>query len=234
MKKLATVLALTAVMANLGLATVFAQAVGSTGTQVIGCNANGGLTFDATRSLGFYSRSSNFNSETDANLENPLNVDNNPVYSKLTVSDTRGYDAAASTCGNGFTVSVQSTGLSRTTADGLFNINLATGTFGNSDLAEDQTYATSSPDTLIGSVVSTASSSDAPIATAVDLLDATEAFYGDVQLTLNSSNADNTVGSPNDATVLKAQHDNIEKDGSPYSGPIPTGSYTGTITFTLA
>lgn len=210
MKKLATILALTGVVANLGFATVFAD--DATGTQVIGCNEGGGLSLSAPANLGFYGRSTNFYQGSDAPLEG---------LSSLTLTDTRGYGA----CGAGASLTVQSDGL----VSGTYTINLATGTFGNTDLTEDSVITASSPDTLIGVVVdTTVASVNTAIAGGVELISSTEAFYGDVTLALNTGNADSQ-----NNTVLKAQHDNLENGGTSYAGPIPTGSYTGDITFTV-
>lgn len=225
MKKLATILALTGVVANLGFATVFAD--DATGTQDIGCNGGAGPSLSAPANLGFYGRSTQFTNELDANLENP-----SLAPSLVTVTDLRGYDVAAGDCGAGFSLAVQSDGL----VQGNYTIHLGTGSFDNSDLSEDTTVSTSFPDTLIGPVVTTTIASvDQEIAGGgVELMSATEAFYGDVTLALNSSDADNTTGALNNNTVLKARHDKLEDAGGAYAGPIPAGSYIGTITFTLS
>ncbi len=223
MKKLATILALTGVVANLGFATTFAEV--STGSQTIECNSFGNYSLIAPADLGFYQRTTNFYNETSAPLETSVG----PGAPILVVTDTRGYDSTAADCGAGFTLSVQSNGL----AFGDYNINLGTGSFNNTDLSEDVGGITeSSPETLIGAaaLVNTISeSTNQPIETSVTLMTSSEAFYGDVTFALNTGNADNQ-----NSTVLKALHDKLEDVNGAYVGPIPAGDYTGDITFTLA
>lgn len=239
MKKLATILALTAVVANLGLATVFAA---NNASQVIGCTA-GAVTLDAPLSVSFFARNTNFVDQTDSNVDGST-----PQY--VTVTDLRGYDPGAGaleTCGAGKVVTINSgaTDLTKVLADPnmAFKIPLYTGTMSNTDnLTEDDiTYPTSSPVTLVGDVVNvtTASNQIALANSGLQIFSATEAFYGVAKLRLNLATTDSTVSDA--GVVLKAAHNHLENSTnystlatfSPYAGALASGIYNGVVTISM-
>lgn len=205
MKKLATILALTGVVANLGVASlVFAQ---TSGSQTIGCNAAGSTSIAATNSVTFDSRTTNFYLETDAPLgiDFPLMVD---------VTDTRGYDpavdadceppAAPDTVEDPFTLQIQSAGL--TSGSTTLSLELGTALTG----ADLSCLTTCAPSTL-GDVATTAGTADTGISTAQDLVTFDETFSGTIRTEMQTT----------DLEVVAP------------AGPIATGTYTGTITFSL-
>jgi hypothetical protein len=237
-KKLVAILALTGAIANLGLATAFAA--DSAGSQTIGCDAGGDKVLTAPATVTFEGKSTNFHNEVDASA--------NLVASQgslIKVTDTRGYDATAGNCGAGFTLSVASNGLQLYDVDGSdFDIQLGLGA-ASAAWAEDLDTAVSSPATLLANVATVADASDhSLITTSKDLITSSEAFTGDVSLELSNAvlNAvgDNTVvgnASPvsfGKRTAVTPDPELTPFDAWDYTAAIPTGSYTGTITFTMA
>jgi hypothetical protein len=263
MKKLASILALTAIVANLGLATALAAGTPATGSQAITCGG-GGLSFQSIPpKLQFTGKTVVFASgTTDAYVSAALASNGDPYVpgAVLDVQDTRGYDPADNTdastggttgmCAAGLTVAEQSTntdgshGMEFTADSHTFVIPLWTGAIDDSALtAEDTTVAHSSPDAIRGTVAGggtdnivnvTTDSASTAISSDIQLIKSVESFYGDFTLNLNTLNHQ----------VLVARHDYIEKGDVAnglytatvpiYTGPIPAGTYTGTITFTLA
>lgn len=209
MKKLATVLALTGVVANLGLATVFAQT--SEGSQTIGCNAGTvSISLPTTGtgdSVSFEGRSTAFYADaTNA----PLDVGQSlPIQ----VTDDRGYDpgvndcrsSTAPTADHAFTLQIQSPGLTGPSST-VLDLQLGTALVAG-DLSE--TPGTS-PST-VGDVATVTGLADTSISTASNIVTFDETFSGDIGVTLTGDQLE----------VVKP------------SGVIPAGVYTGTITLSL-
>lgn len=198
MKKLATILALTAVVANLGIASVLAQS--TSGTQDIGCNTAGASSIVTTAAVSFDSRTTDFENDTaaslDAQLDGGLQVE---------VTDTRGYDPAATTCGAAYGVQIQSAaGLSNT----IDSLALQLGTaLVNGDLS--CTSASCSPSSV--NDVATADGTTGAIATAQPIISFSEAFSG----------------------TIRGQLITTDLQVTPPTTQITSGTYTGTILFTL-
>jgi hypothetical protein len=205
MKKLATILALTGVVANLGVASLaFAQ---TSGSQTIGCNAAGTTSISATNSVTFESRTTNFYAETDA----PLNVGSDLT---VDVTDTRGYDPAAGTdceppaapdgVEDSSVLQIQSAGL----VNGATTLSLELGTaLTGADLSCTTTCA---PSTL-SDVAAAAGTADTGITSAQNLVTFDETFSGTIRTTMSTT----------DLEVVAP------------AGPVATGTYAGTITFSL-
>lgn len=125
---------------------------------------------------------------------------------QISVTDSRGYDPVLrQDCGGPSTLSIQSAGLSY----GSTNLELQLGTALTS-AALACTSASCSPATL-GDVAAVTGSTGA-ISAAVDIVNFSEAFSGTIRTSL--------------------QTDDLQV--APPAAVIPTGTYTGTITFTLS
>lgn len=243
MKKLATVLALTAIVANMGLATVFAQQTQAPeGSQTIGCNGSGTITIGSLASQTFTSKTTAFTGDTNADI---TGENFHPA-----VTDTRGYDPTAnqdcSTLGDGhaFTLDIQSDGLIKdggtavntvcrdnqggqllctVVAESLDSptLHLTLGTAAsNSNLSADANFV---PSTF--STVANAHASTGDITTGKVLVDFDESFSGTLTTLLMNSD-------------LQVAHDTITygAGSSTYlqaGNPIPAGVYRGAITVTL-
>lgn len=124
---------------------------------------------------------------------------------QISVTDTRGYDPGATDCGGPSTLSIQSSGLvNGATTLGLQLGNALTGG------ALACTSGSCSPATL--GDVATVTGSTGTISAAVDIVQFAEAFSGTIRTSL--------------------QGDDLQV--TPPATVIPTGTYTGTITFTLS
>lgn len=201
MKKLATILALTAVVANLGIASVLAQS--TSGTQDIGCNTAGASSIVTTAAVAFDSRTTDFEHETAASLDSLLDGG-----LQIDVTDTRGYDPGVGVdeiCGDAYEVQIQSAaGLSNT----IDSLALQLGTaLVNGDLS--CTSGSCSPTSV--NDVATADGTTGAIATAQPIISFSEAFSGTIRGALIESDLQVT----------------------PPSTQITSGTYTGTILFTL-
>lgn len=243
-KKLISILGLVAVVANLGVATVFAQTVPTSGSQNIGCRADGALTLNASNNMAFKQRSTNFAGETDANV---LWDDGMP---NVVIQDTRGFETRG-ICGTGWNLTVETPGLKYTYAGSDYNINLETGAFTNANLTEGNIITPSIPAQLIGAatlVNTTGASGNTGVAVlGKTIATSTGSFYGDVRLNLTLDNTNAIANST--GIVLVASHSTLQKvtpiggtlhevdgtqtPGTEYTGALPQGNYTGTVTFTL-
>lgn len=124
---------------------------------------------------------------------------------QISVTDTRGYDPTAADCGGPSTLSIQSSGL----VNGTDTLNLQLGTA----LTAGALACTSSScyPTTLGDVA-TVTGSTGSISSAIDIVEFAEAFSGTIRTSLQGD----------DLQVV------------PPSTAIPTGTYSGTITFTLS
>lgn len=216
MKKLTTILALTAVTANLGLATVFAEDV--TGSQIIDCNAGGTYSIvttnasdDQNSNITFAQRTTNFTAENDANAVQSQD-------SFIRVQDNRGYDpAGANNCGNGLALSVQS---SSGLTNGTDTIHLKLG-----DYTIDNNFelVTGSNPNNINTILTNSNSSGVIQNSPVNLFTTNEAFDGAIDVFYNKTQA---TDSNSTNVLIVASHDSV-------SGPISPGTYSGNVTFTL-
>jgi hypothetical protein len=211
----------------------------SSGNLSIGCDETGSLALQIPNAIDFATKTTNFSAESSASAQHDIIGGGEPA--QIRISDTRGYDSSAGNCGSGFTFQVQSTGLHKYNVDGSdFNLRIGLGTVDNSILAEDTSITVSSPDVLAnqadGGVVHTATgSSDELITSSYNLVTSDEAFSGDIAFWLDN----NLLLVRSDKIQRRAAISNPEAtpfatdNSQNYSGPIPTGTYTGTITFTL-
>jgi len=205
MKKLASILAITGVVANLGLASmVFAQS-NVNATETIGCNSLGTVSISyANPNATFQSRTVNFYQEE---VNAPLSA-TAPLVVK--VADTRGYDATTSHCALGSTLSVISSGLVNATEPAPLLVGVGT------DIGLTHT----SWDGVTGSPadISTISSWDTnaghDITSMTALWNSTESFSGVLKFAFSGND-------------LEVRQDEL-------TGPIAKGDYTGTITFELS
>ncbi len=167
MKKLASILAITAVVANLGIAAVYAvdaDPMTTEGTQTIGCATEAEPTLSATDAATFQQRYTNFYNSTDSQLTSNLVV---------SFQDTRGYDPdGVGRCGNGYIVTIASPGLT-----------LGTGT-DPLDMVYDHTVDVGDCARCDGGDVITEMTDSGSISTAKNLFETTEAFLGTYTLTL--------------------------------------------------
>jgi hypothetical protein len=124
---------------------------------------------------------------------------------QISVTDTRGYDPGATDCGGPSTLSIQSSGL----VNGATTLGLQLGNALTSG-ALACTSGSCSPATL--GDVATVTGSTGAISAAVDIVQFAEAFSGTIRTSL--------------------QGDDLQV--TPPATVIPTGTYTGTITFTLS
>lgn len=123
---------------------------------------------------------------------------------QISVTDSRGYDPSAGDCGGPSTLSIQSNGL----VNGTTTLGLQLGdALTNGALA--CTSVSCSP-AVLGDVAAVTGSTGS-VSAAVDIVEFTEAFSGTIRTSLQSDNLQVT----------------------PPVSVIPTGTYTGTITFTL-
>lgn len=125
---------------------------------------------------------------------------------QISITDSRGYDpVVGQDCGGPSTLSIQSSGLS----NGSTTLNLQLGT-----ALTSSALACTSPSCYPNAIgdVATVAGSAGPISTAVDIVTFSEAFSGTIRTSL--------------------QTDDLQV--TPPSGVIPTGIYSGTITFTLS
>jgi hypothetical protein len=209
MKKLATTLALTAVVLNLGIATVIAA--DTAGEQEIACNTLGGASSIAsTATATFEGKTTEFYTGADAELTSIINVD---------VTDTRGYDAttpgidgvadnADDTCGLPYKVQIQSAaGLT----NGIDVLDLALGAALTSTATDITCLAAicSPADPLV--ITSATGTNGTAIAGAQDIVNFSEAFGGEIRTAIDTG----------ELLVTKPP------------APIEKGTYQGTITFSL-
>jgi alpha-tubulin suppressor-like RCC1 family protein len=205
----------------------------SNGNIDIGCDATGSISLTAPTAITFDTKTTDFYNDSDASA---VSVPGDGVdASHLKITDTRGYDAGAGselTCGNGFTLSVESNGLQLYNVDNSdFDIQLGLGT-ASSAWTEG---GSSSPTTLLGNVVHASSSNDSLITTSKDLVTSEEAFSGNVSLELSGG----VLKAPAATAFGMRAADLTNPELNPfatwdYTSAIPTGNYTGTITFTLS
>jgi hypothetical protein len=206
MKKFGTILALTGLIANLSMASlVFAQ---TSGSQTISCNPTGTTSLTATTSVTFETRTTNFYLETDsplsALLDGGLQVD---------VTDTRGYDPTGLDCEppgtpdaaeDAFNLQIQSDGL----ISGATTLELELGDTLTG--ASVFCYTVCTPST-VSDVATVTGLSDTLITTAQNIVTFDESFAGTIR------------------TRLQTTQLQVRKPTS----FIPTGTYTGTIVFSL-
>lgn len=206
MKKLASILALTGLAANFSIASiVFAQ---TSGSQTISCNPTGTTSISATNSVSFESRTTNFYLETDSPLSALLDGG-----LQVNVVDSRGYDPTAEDCqppanpesgDEPFVLQIQSNGLS----SGSTTLELE---LGDALTAASLSCPTLCSPSALSDVATVSGLTDTLITTGQDLVTFDESFAGTIRTSLVT-------------TQLQVR--------AP-SGPIPTGTYTGTITFSL-
>ncbi len=215
MKKLTTILALTAVTANLGIATVFAQPQDEaiSGTQSIDCDNTGDITLvvDGNKDITFYPRTVNFKDATQAYASASKNANK---YIKI--QDTRGYD---STCGFGATLSIQSSGLNHPDSGDI--IDLMTGDYTRSNFVIESGSIPDSTNFYNDIVGNVKAGTETDIKNSVQIFETNQAFSGSIKIIYNPSTDD---GSDYDDVLVAAKRP---------SSVIAQGTYTGTITFSL-
>ncbi len=208
MKKLATILALTAVVANLGVAVVFAQE-NVAGSQLIGCaDAATGQALAVSWTDGpgapvsFEGKYTNW--FDDANTDAAIVLD---TFIYVDTTDDRGWDPAGVTCGTGGRVDISSLGLDHPTVTQNLAIGLGTVTEGG-----DFTWQGASHDPAdVAEVVGVVHAAAQDLTTALQMVTFTKAWSGTVRMTFDGSQLH--VNTP--------------------TTPIAAGTYTGNVTFTL-
>lgn len=183
-RKLVSILAITGVVANLGLATVFAQ---TTGSEVVGCNTAGAISIgSASAAVTFEARTTDFSGGDAGITGTPLDV---------VVTDSRGYNpSSTATCGAGSTLTIQSAGLNGlAVGNTTTNLSLGLGTALTSG-SLSCTSTTCSPATL-SDVATVTGATTGNISAGQSLVTFTEAFYGDIQTHMTGNDLEVTAPS---------------------------------------
>ena len=208
MKKLATILALTAVVANFGLATVFAQ-IPSHGTQKIACPAGeGAQLFTVTTPVAFEQKPTDwYNNPGNAELTTNLDI---------VVTDTRGYKCA----GTGYTYSIAETSAGVGLVEPVSGDTLGLSMDQALDASNDSCTSGGAPSTACDPATlsvfdySHAPAVPTPIDLGIELFRTSEPFAGEVTVEMPIGGHKLTVLTP--------------------TAPIAAGDYAGDILFTQA
>lgn len=258
-KKLVAILALTGAIANLGLATAFAQTGGGTvvgnptGSEVIGCNTTGGsMTMTVPSAI-------TFGTGTNAKTTNMVNEGDAPATlvasgsdtSKIVLTSNVGFgglnsDGQPVLCGDSFTLAVSGDGLKQFAADGK-DWDITNG-LGNVSGAWTQVSGSSSPASILntsndaGATYTTnaplqpynhSGTNGGSISTSRDLISGNTGFSGSVSLELSGGILNALAGGIyNRPTVGQATSFHGDTNASLVSSAIVSGSYSGTVTFT--